>query len=131
MQSIHELSKFNIYWETSLMMMLSRIGVLITCLVVFQWMMMMSVHTHAAQVQPATNNASLYTQQAVTEVQVTQQAAELSRLRVSQEQQDSTIAILRDDLATVKGMGIGAVSVIGLLQALQIILQVRSVKKAS
>lgn len=113
------------------MMMLSRVGVLITCLVVFQWMLMMSTHVHAVQVQPASNTSSLYTQQAVTEVQVTQQAAELSRLRVSQEQQDSTIAVLRDDLATVKGMGIGAVSVIGLLQALQIILQVRSVKKAA
>ncbi len=65
------ISQFQVYWESSLIMMLSRIGVLVTCLILLQWMLMISVHTRAQSPAQA-GSASLYTQQAVTEVQVTQ-----------------------------------------------------------
>ena len=124
----NDVSQFQVYWESSLIMMLSRIGILTTCLILGNWMALTSVHSRAAQV--AQTPSSLYTQHAVTEVQVTQQASEISRLRTEQEAQNATITSLRDDLSTVKGMGMGAVSVIGILQALQIILQIRGKKVA-
>lgn len=123
----NDLSQFQIYWETSLVMMLSRLSVVCICVGIIQFMIMLQPYSRAVQVQSPPPN--IYTQQAVTQVQVTQQAADIAKLQADLDQERTTTNSLRDDLATVRGIGIGAAAVIGLLQTLQMILQVKAVKK--
>lgn len=122
-----DLSQFQIYWETSLVMMLSRLSIVCICLGVVQFLIIVQPYTRAAQVPSPPPN--IYTQQAVTQVQVTQQAADIAKLQADLDTERTTTNSLRDDLATVRGIGIGAAAVIGLLQTLQMILQVKAVKK--
>lgn len=119
-----ELSRFNIYLEMSLVMMLSRLGIVMICLGVIQFMVLIQPYSRAQNPPP-----NIYTQQAVTQVQVTQQAADIAKIQSDLEQERTITNSLRDDLATVRGIGLGAAAVIGLLQTLQMILQIKGVKK--
>lgn len=109
-------------------MMLSRVSIVCICLGVVQFLVLIQPYSRAVQVQNPPPN--IYTQQAVTQVQVTQQAADIAKLQADLDVERTTTNGLRDDLATVRGIGIGAAAVIGLLQTLQMILQVKAVKKS-
>lgn len=112
-------------------MMLSRIGVLVVCIVLAQFLFLLQPTTRAAQVQQSQQAvpSSLYTQQAVTQVQVTQQAADIAKLQAETDTLRTSVSGLKEDLGTLRGIGLGATAVIGLLQGLQMFLQVRAVKK--
>lgn len=116
-----------LYQETGWAVMIARLGIMVACTIWIGTMLLLPA-IHAAQVQPHSNG--LEVQQAFTQQQVVDNAKDLSRLQSDLDNQRTLISTLRDDLATVKGVGIGAASVIGLLQTLQMILQVRAVKKA-
>lgn len=122
-----EYTQFGIRGDPALIMLLSRFGATLTCVVLLEFMIMIAPFGLGQPQNQVTT--SIVTQQAVTQIQVTQQAQELTKLQNDLESQRTVIGSLREDLSTVRGIGIGAASVIGLLQTLQMILQVRAVRK--
>jgi hypothetical protein len=116
-----------LYREQGWGMMMARLTIIAVCFVwIASLLVLQSAH---AQVPSHNTNTDIAVQQAVTQVQVTANYAELNNLRHDLSDMAVQVNSLRDDLSTVKGIGMGAAAVIGLLQTLQMILQVRAVKR--
>lgn len=87
------------------------------------------VHSNLlAQINQARTTSDIYVQQGITQAQVTANAAIVASLQTQLQNQDQVIASLRDEVATQKGIGIGIASVVGLLQVIQVVVQMRIIK---
>ena len=117
-----------LYRELGWATMMARLIIIATC---FIWIFALTFLPSAfAQSQHPNSNTDVIVQQALTQQQVTQNLTEINNMRRDLAETQTQVNSLREDLSTVKGIGMGAAAVIGLLQTLQMILQVRAVKKA-
>ncbi len=117
-----------LYREQGWAMLMARLLIIAIC---FVWVASLVIlpSTSFAQTSNRVTSSDVAIQQAVTQVQVTATISEVSNMRHDLGDLTGQVNSLRDDLSTVKGIGMGAAAVIGLLQTLQMILQVKAVKK--
>lgn len=113
------------HWEPTEMMLGMRTAILCCCLSLVCFLSWHSVGLFAQSVNRT--DQTLYVQQATTQMQVTSDAARIAQLEGRMRDDESSNLALRDEVSTQKGVGIGVAAVIGLLQVLQMILQVKSV----
>ena len=82
----------------------------------------------AAQTTPIMQ--SLQTQQAVEQQVQIQHAEKLAQLEAEVKVQRDIIADMRDQIATQRGIGMGFAALLGLLQSIQMVLQVKAARKS-
>ncbi len=105
--------------------MMARLLIIAAC---FVWVASL-VFLPSTFAQTVPHNSDVVVQQALTQQQVTQNIADINNMKHDLSDMSTKVESLREDLSTVKGIGMGAAAVIGLLQTLQMILQVKAVKK--
>ncbi len=113
-----------LYKETGWAMMMARLVIIAAC---FVWISTLTL-LPSSFAQTSSRSADVVVQQALTQQQVTAQQVDIVTMKKDLDETNRTLSSVREDLSTVKGIGMGAAAVIGLLQTLQMILQVKAVK---
>jgi len=117
-----------LYREVGWAIMMARLLIIAACFIwVASLLLLPSSFAQTYQAPVRNNDAAIA--QALTQQQVANNVNDINSLRRDFAEMNVKVGSLREDLSTVKGIGMGAAAVIGLLQTLQMILQVRAVKK--